>query len=44
MEDYKSVSEKLNPAVDKLIKAFPNAQILATGHSLGGALSVIVGI
>lgn len=35
---------RLNEAVDTLVNAYPNAGILATGHSIGAALSVIVGI
>jgi predicted lipase len=31
-------------AVSKLINKYPTTSILATGHSLGGALSTIAGI
>jgi putative lipase involved disintegration of autophagic bodies len=44
MADYDSTQAKIHEAVDKLIKAYPQAEILVTGHSMGAALSVIFGI
>ena len=44
MEDYKSIEKHLNAAINILVQAYPNAGIVVTGHSMGAALSVIVGI
>jgi len=44
MEDFHSIQNKIHEAVDNLVKAYPKAEILATGHSMGAALSVIVGL
>ena len=44
LEDYRVIEEKVNSKVAELIKEHPSATILATGHSLGGALSAIGGL
>ena len=44
MEDYKIIEEKINEAVEKLIKKHATASILTTGHSLGGALAEIAAL
>lgn len=44
LEDYRIIEEKINAKVGELLKAHPSATILATGHSLGGALSAIGGL
>ena len=44
MEDYRSIQKHLNTAINILIQAYPQAGIVVTGHSMGAALSVIVGI
>ena len=38
---YISVAHKVDLAVEKLVKAYPNSKIVLTGHSLGAALSEI---
>ena len=43
-ESYRSVSRKVNEAVDKLIAAYPSCTIASTGHSLGGALAAVCGL
>ena len=42
--DYLSVSKIVNARVEDILKKHPDASILTTGHSLGGALSAIAGI
>jgi putative lipase involved disintegration of autophagic bodies len=44
MDDYKSVESKMNEALDNIRKIYPNASVLVTGHSMGAALSIIVGV
>lgn len=40
-EAYKSVEKETEKAVGELVKKYPNATILNTGHSLGAALTTI---
>lgn len=39
LEDYRLIEGKVDAKVTALIQKYPTARILATGHSLGGALS-----
>jgi putative lipase involved disintegration of autophagic bodies len=41
---YKSVSGKVDDKVSQLITKYPDAKIVITGHSLGGALATITAI
>lgn len=42
--DYRLIEAKINEKVASLLKDHPTASLLATGHSLGGALSEIAGL
>jgi putative lipase involved disintegration of autophagic bodies len=39
LEDYRLIEAKVDAKVTELLQKYPKARILATGHSLGGALS-----
>ena len=41
---YLSVVKIVDDAVSKLLTKYPTAQIIVTGHSLGGALGMVSGI
>jgi putative lipase involved disintegration of autophagic bodies len=44
LEDYRIIEAKVNTKVAELLKKYPTARILATGHSMGAALSEISGL
>jgi hypothetical protein len=44
LEDYRIIEAKVDAKIQELIKKYPTARIVATGHSLGGALSEIGGL
>lgn len=43
-ESWKSVENKLHAAVQKLITAYPKANIVVVGHSLGGAVATLTAL
>lgn len=42
--DYLSVSGKITSAVKNLLAKYPDAKLIITGSSLGGALATIAGL
>jgi hypothetical protein len=44
LDDYKIIEGKVDAKISELLKKYPTARILATGHSLGAALSEIGGL
>jgi putative lipase involved disintegration of autophagic bodies len=42
--DYRFIEAKINTKVNELLKKYPTASILSTGHSSGAALSEIGGL
>ena len=43
-EMYKTNEKEINAAFESLIKKYPTAKILTTGHSMGAALAVVSAI
>lgn len=41
LELYKSMSIEITQELDKLLKRYPGARVIVTGHSLGAALAVV---
>ncbi|MDH5216825.1 MAG: lipase family protein [Gammaproteobacteria bacterium] len=41
LELYKSMSNEVTVELDKLLKRYPDARVIVTGHSLGAALAVV---
>jgi hypothetical protein len=44
LEDYRIIEAKINAKIEELLKKYPSAKILSTGHSMGAALSEIAGL